>query len=66
MHRYIRLAQYARFILIHDSGERTDKLHYHYKDIYPLFKYRYAFEKVRPHTTVLSNFVDLAEMAYAD
>lgn len=54
----LRVANFADFIVIHDTCWRDDK-HYHYKEIFPLFKYRYDYNDYRPHTTVLSNLVDL-------
>jgi hypothetical protein len=53
-----RLANFAKFIVIHDSQERDDKT-YHYSTIYPLFKYKLVFDKAKPPTTLLSNFVDI-------
>lgn len=55
-----RLAEHAQCIIIHDSSWKSEK-HYHYKDIYPLFKYRYDYKKVKPQTTILSNFIDVAK-----
>ena len=53
-----RLANYAQFVVLHDSDPRNDN-DYHYPDIYPLYKYRWDFTEVVPHTTILSNFVNL-------
>lgn len=50
-----KFANLAKFIIIHDSEPEHNVL-YHYDEIYPLFKYRYAYTKTRVHTTVLSNF----------
>jgi hypothetical protein len=50
-----RLKDNADHIVIHDSQRHLDR-YFHYKDIYGLFKYRYKYGKVKPHTTVLSNF----------
>ncbi len=50
-------AQNADYVVIHDSQRHLDK-YFHYKDIYHLFKYRWKYGKVKPHTTVLSNFKD--------
>jgi len=55
-----RLANLAKFIIIHDSNENKDKT-YHYSEIYPLFKYRTDWNKDKNHATVLSNFVDLSD-----
>lgn len=58
----LRLANYAKYIIVHDSGWREEK-HYHYKDIFPVFKYRYDYTAYRPNTTVLSNLVDLSDFS---
>ncbi len=55
-----RLADLAKYIIIHDSNGRGES-HYHYHDIYPLFRYQYNWSKEEPHTTVLSNLVDLKD-----
>ena len=57
-----KLANLAKYIIIHDSCGRTDK-YYHYSEIYPLFKYLYTYKIQRPHTTVLSNFIDLKDFS---
>lgn len=54
-----QLANCADYIVIHDSEESREK-HYHYSEIYPLFKYRYDYKRQKPYTTVLSNFKDLS------
>lgn len=53
-----RLANWVNYLIIHDSDWRGDKI-YHYKEIFPLFKYRWNFTFSRPWTSVLSNFVDV-------
>ena len=53
-----RLANYAKFIVIHDSNSKYENI-YHYDTIYPLFKYRIDWDRDSNHATVLSNFVDL-------
>jgi hypothetical protein len=55
-----RLANLAKYIIIHDSNGRNEK-NYHYSEIYPLFKYRTDWNKDKNHATVLSNFVDLKD-----
>lgn len=59
-----RLANWAKYIAIHDSHWKMDR-HYHYKEIYPLFRWRYDYKPYEsvymPVTTVLSNFVDLGD-----
>lgn len=53
-----RLKDKADFIVLHDSELILEK-YYMYEKIYPLFKYRFDYTKFLPHTTVLSNFIDL-------
>lgn len=53
-----RLANLARYIIIHDSNGSQDKI-YHYSEIYPLFKSKTIWNKDKNHATILSNFVDL-------
>lgn len=56
-----RVANNADYIVIHDSQRHLDQ-YFHYKKIYGLFKYKYVYRKVKPHTTVLSNFKDLTNI----
>lgn len=56
-----KLANLAKYIVIHDSNERDEKK-YHYSEIYPLFKYKRIWDKDDRHATVLSNFVDLEDL----
>jgi len=56
-----KLADKARYIIIHDSTPKYES-HYHYSEIYPLFKYRKDWTLDRNHATVLSNFVDLEDL----
>lgn len=56
-----RLANYAKYIVIHDTQLEKEDEH-HYEEIYPLFKYRFDYKKNLPHTSVLSNFVDLRNL----
>jgi len=55
-----RLANFAKYIIIHDSNERKDR-EYHYSEIYPLFKYRTNWDKDANPATVLSNLIDLKD-----
>jgi hypothetical protein len=55
-----RLANYAEYIVIHDSNLSEIK-QYGYERIWPLFKYRFNYKKLNPNTTVVSNFHDLKE-----
>lgn len=52
-----KLATRCQFMLIHDT-QRNFKF-CNYKEIWPLFKYRYDYKEANPWTTVLSNFHDL-------
>ena len=56
-----RIANYAQFIILHDTCWRDEK-HYHYQEIYHLFKYKYQFHLIRPKTSLLSNFVNVNEL----
>ena len=55
-----RLANLAKYIIIHDSGPKFDK-QYGYDKIYSLFKYKSVWDKDTNQATVLSNFVDLKD-----
>lgn len=55
-----RLANLAKYIIIHDSNPEFDR-EYHFNDIYPLFKYRTVWDKDNRNATVLSNLVDLKD-----
>jgi len=46
----------VKLVIIHDTENEKE---YNYNKIYPLFKYRFDFNIVIPHTTVLSDFVKL-------
>lgn len=52
-----RVAEYAQFVIIHDTCGR-DERHYHYRELFPFYKYNYQF-LIRPRTRLLSNFVDV-------
>lgn len=54
-----RLAKLAKYVILHDSEPQNDK-NVQYSTIYPLFKYRFDYTDCLPHTTVVSNFVDLS------
>jgi hypothetical protein len=56
-----RLATYADYILLHDSEPEINKF-YGYTKIYPKFKYVYHYTKVKPHTTIVSNFFNPEEL----
>lgn len=54
-----RLAQRAKYLVVHDTDIKGER-EYHFSEIYPLFKYAYKYRRVKPHTTVLSNFEELS------
>jgi hypothetical protein len=54
-----RLANHAQVILLHDTQWQQEK-HYGYRAMFPEFRYRYTYNKHRPHTTAVSNFVDVS------
>lgn len=56
----MRLADKADYIVVHDSDREGNP--FHYDEAFPLFKYRYDWDYQSPHTTVLSNFYDLANL----
>ena len=56
----IRFANKAKYIILHDSGPKYDRL-YRYSKVYPHFKYRATWEGDTNQATVLSNFVNLKD-----
>ena len=46
------------FIVLHDSEPRNDR-HYKFSEIYDQFLYRFDYTLVTPHTTILSNTINL-------
>ncbi len=56
-----RLADLADLIICHDTCGR-DERKYGYKDAWPAFKYRQQFQLARPRTSVVSNFIDVAQL----
>jgi hypothetical protein len=56
-----RLKDKADFVILHDSEPELNRF-YGYKEIYPLFKYRFDYTKFLPNTTVVSNFVNLEKI----
>lgn len=55
----IRAAKVADYVVLHDSNGRYEP-DYHYSKVYSHFKYRYIYDKIHPHTTVLSNFFNVS------
>ncbi len=56
-----KLRNNAKYIVLHDSDPENDS-HYHYSEIYPLFKHRFDYTLIKPNTTVVSNFVSLENL----
>lgn len=54
-----RLANQAEYVVVHDTDDRQVRKHYHYEDIWALYRYRYDYKGALPSTTVLSNFTEL-------
>ena len=52
----IYLKDKVDYVILHDADSPHQ---YHYERVFPHFKYRYDYDKVRPMTIVLSNFNDL-------
>jgi hypothetical protein len=57
-----RLANLADYIVIHDT-EPDENDRYAFSKTWGLFKYRYDYTKLRPNTSVVSNFKDLSGVA---
>ena len=55
-----RLAEWAQCIVVHDT-QSSQRHHYHYEEVWPLFKYVRAFSRSRPASVMASNFVDVRE-----
>lgn len=60
-HEIKRLANYAEYIVIHDTEPESEKS-YHYSNIWDLFRSRYDYKKCLPWTSVVSNFNDLSDL----
>jgi len=57
-----RVANNADYVVAHDSEPRHDRS-YAYSEIAPLYKYRFDYDKLYPHTAVFSNFKDLSNLS---
>lgn len=56
-----RLANKADYLVIHDT-EPDQNNKYAFEKTWGLFKYRYDYTKLRPNTSVVSNFKDLSNI----
>ena len=60
-----RLQGWTQCLVVHDAQGRSGSK-YHYREIYPLFKYKHSYSKysngvAMPQTILLSNFVDVTK-----
>jgi len=53
------VANNAQYIVMHDTNPYLDS-HYHYSEVFPLFKFRFNYTKASPNTSIVSNFVDVS------
>lgn len=51
----IKLANKTDYLILHDTEPEVSR-YYSYDEVYPHFKYRYDYTKLKPNTSVLSNF----------
>jgi hypothetical protein len=54
----LALSNIAQVLVVHD----TESKEYDYHEVFPLFKHRFDYKRLGPHTTVLSNFIDVASV----
>lgn len=59
----IKLANSAHIVILHDTEPEIDRF-YAYRRVWPHYKYRLDDNRVKPHTTMLSNFINLQEEFY--
>lgn len=57
--RDIKKLTHADYIIAHDSENKMDSS-YGYSRILKLFKYRYKYDEVMPHTSIFSNKYDVS------
>jgi hypothetical protein len=60
-----RAANVADFVVVHDTEAKSD-WHYNYTRSFPLYKYRFDYTDAYPHTSVLSNFIDVTKIKWMD
>jgi len=53
-----RLANIADYIIAHDTESQRDAEFQYANEVFPLFKYRYNYQRQKPYTSVMSNFVE--------
>lgn len=56
-HDIKRLAKQAFIVVVHDTEPENNRF-YAYHRAFVKYKYRYDWTKAKPHTTLLSNFID--------
>jgi len=57
----MRLSDSADYIVLHDSDPKCD-FAYKYSNIYTCFTWKYHYTKKSPHTTIVSNFIDVTKL----
>ena len=55
-----RLAPFVKYMVIHDTQRGLRFCDW--REVWPLFKYRYDFTETIPYTSVVSNFYDVANI----
>lgn len=56
----IRVKDNANIVLVHDAEPEINRF-YRYDKILPHYKYKYLYNKVKPFTLVLSNFINIKQ-----
>lgn len=56
-----RLVNNSQFVVVHDT-QPEDNHFYRHERAFARFKYRFNYTKNKPHTSVLSNFVDVEKV----
>jgi hypothetical protein len=56
----IKFKDIADFVVLHDAGSNSNEK-YGYEETYKHFKYRHDWTGCQPHTTILSNFIDVTK-----
>jgi len=56
----LRLKDMAKYIIVHDTNGKWDRK-FHYKEVWPEFKYGFTFDKEYPSASVVSNFINLKD-----
>ena len=57
-----RLINNCQFVVLHDTQPEDNKFYRFIEDCFNKYKYRYDYTKIKPWTSVLSNFVNVQEV----